>query len=84
MSKADIVNGWYRERLSSGPIAQHTPAYNQLVDALSDLIARLDAAEDPAASEPAPAAAKAAKASKAAAAADAPPPDAPAPEAPTA
>lgn len=67
MTKADIVNAWFRERLSSGPIARNTEAYNQLVGALPDLISRLEAADAPkagksaaraqAGNDPAPAAA---------------------------
>jgi hypothetical protein len=62
MSK-DIVDAWFRERLGGGPVARDTPAYNQVRDALPDLIARLDAAQ------PAPAPPKTAKAPKVAVAA---------------
>jgi hypothetical protein len=44
MSNADVVNTWFRERLSSGPLARDTAAYNQVNGARLDLIARLDAA----------------------------------------
>lgn len=45
MSKADIVNDWFRQSLAGGPLAQHTPGYNQVIAALPALIARLDAAD---------------------------------------
>lgn len=48
MATADIVNTWFRERLANGPIARDTPAYNQLFEALPDLVSRLDAAAAPA------------------------------------
>lgn len=41
MQTADTVNSWFRDRLSSGPIARDTEAYNQLVEALPDLVTRL-------------------------------------------
>ena len=46
-SNADIVNEWFRERLSSGPLARSTEGHNQLVAALPALIATLDAAAKP-------------------------------------
>lgn len=64
MSSRSIVDTWFRERLAGGPVARDTPAYNQVRDALPDLIARLDAASP--APSPAPSPAKAAKAAKAA------------------
>jgi hypothetical protein len=42
MSIADIVNTWHRERLAGGPLARATEAYNQVIAALPELIARLD------------------------------------------
>lgn len=46
MSKADIVNSWFTQRLGcSGPLARDTEAYNQVVGALPDLIGQLDSAE---------------------------------------
>lgn len=41
MPIADTVNGWFAERLQCGPLARDTEAYNQVVTALPDLIARL-------------------------------------------
>ena len=41
MSVADTVNEWFRQRLAGGPLAQHTPAYNQVAAALPALIAEL-------------------------------------------
>lgn len=71
------VDGWFNERIKRGPIAQHTPAYNQAYQALPDLKARIakvleEEPAAPAASEPvapaaeakAPAAPKAAKTAK--------------------
>lgn len=50
MSKADIVHSWFAQRLgSSGPLSRDTDAYNQVVDALPDLIAQLDGLDAPAA-----------------------------------
>jgi hypothetical protein len=72
MSKADIVNAWFNERMRGGALARDTDAYNQVVAAIPDLIARLDAADAPA---PA-AAAKPASAPS--------PPATPAPDPPTA
>jgi len=43
MSKADLVNEWFRQSLSGGPLARDTEAYNQVVGALPGLIAKLDA-----------------------------------------
>jgi hypothetical protein len=40
-SVANVVNTWFSERLASGPLARDTPAYNQVVSALPDLISRL-------------------------------------------
>ena len=51
MTTADIVNTWFRECIACGAIARDTPAYNQAVAALPDLLVRLD----PAAVEDAPA-----------------------------
>jgi len=65
MSHADTVNNWFRERLSGGPIAQHTPAYNQLVEALPDLITRLEVKLAAAADDANPVRAAPAKAAKA-------------------
>lgn len=46
MSKADIVNSWFAQRLGgSGPLSRDTDAYNQVVGALPDLIAQLDGAD---------------------------------------
>jgi len=42
MSTADIVNEWFRERLSSGPLGRSTDAHNQVVGVLPALIAALD------------------------------------------
>lgn len=42
-SNADIVNAWGAERLAGGEIGRHTPAYNQAMAALPDLIRRLEA-----------------------------------------
>lgn len=50
MPIADTVNGWFAERLQGGPLARDTEAYNQVVSALPDLIARLT----PAPSAPSP------------------------------
>lgn len=47
-TNADIVNGWFADRLANGPIARNTEAYNQAQSALTDLITRLDAATAPA------------------------------------
>ncbi len=41
MSVADIVNSWFTENCAGGPLARDTEAYNQVVAALPDLIARL-------------------------------------------
>lgn len=41
MSVADIVNTWFTENCAGGPLARDTEAYNQVVGALPDLIARL-------------------------------------------
>lgn len=41
MSVADIVNTWFIENCAGGPLARNTEAYNQVVTALPDLIARL-------------------------------------------
>lgn len=43
MSVADTVNTWFTESCGGGPLARDTEAYNQVVKALPDLIARLDA-----------------------------------------
>jgi hypothetical protein len=40
-SAANVVNTWFSERLASGALARDTPAYNQVVSALPDLISRL-------------------------------------------
>lgn len=40
---SDIVNGWFTDRLAGGPLARDTLAYNQVVNALPDLIERLGA-----------------------------------------
>lgn len=79
MSTADTVNEWFRERLCGGELARHTPAYNQVAEALQDLIARLDppapaVPEPPPAPAPALAPAKASKAAAAVAAVDPPSP----------
>jgi hypothetical protein len=42
MSIADIVNTWHREQLAGGPLARATEAYNQVLAALPELIARLE------------------------------------------
>lgn len=44
MSITDIVNTWFTESCGGGPLARDTEAYNQVVTALPDLIARLTAA----------------------------------------
>jgi hypothetical protein len=75
MPNADIVNGWYRERLCSGPLARDTEAYNQVVAALPDLIARLDAAEAPLVAPEPPSVAPAPPKAAAAAAPATPPTD---------
>ena len=56
MSTADLINDWFRERCAGGALGRDTEAYNQVVAALPDLIARLD--------PPAPAADPAAKGAK--------------------
>ena len=48
MSTADIVNTWVNDACNGGPLARDTEAYNQVVSALPDLIARLEAAAAPA------------------------------------
>lgn len=52
MSVRDTINDWFRTRLASGPLARDTEAYNQVMGALPDLIARLDPADAPAEPEP--------------------------------
>lgn len=52
MPIADIVNTWFRDTCTNGPLARDTEAYNQVVTALPDLIARLGDQPSPA---PAPA-----------------------------
>jgi hypothetical protein len=47
MSNADIVNSWFAARISSGAVGRNTEAYNQVVEALPDLIASLDGAAAP-------------------------------------
>ena len=42
MTTAEIVRAWFAERLASGPLARDTDAYNQVFNALPDLIAALD------------------------------------------
>lgn len=54
LSTADHVNSWFRDTCTNGPLARDTEAYNQVVTALPDLIARLDAAAAPAPAEEAP------------------------------
>ena len=44
MPITDIVNTWFAENCAGGPLARDTEAYNQVVGALPDLIARLTAA----------------------------------------
>ena len=44
MSHADIVNAWFRERLVGGELGRYTPGFNQVQEALGDLVERLDAA----------------------------------------
>lgn len=51
-SNADVVNTWAAERLAGGDIGRHTPAYNQAMAAVPDLIARLEANAAPAAKPP--------------------------------
>jgi hypothetical protein len=51
MSVTDIVNTWFTENCGGGPLARDTEAYNQVVTALPDLIARLAAASAPAPAE---------------------------------
>lgn len=41
MPVADIVKSWFTENCAGGPLARDTEAYNQVVGALPDLIARL-------------------------------------------
>lgn len=41
MSVADTVSTWFRERLAGGALARDTAAYNQVLQALPDLTARL-------------------------------------------
>lgn len=54
------VDGWFNERIKRGPIAHHTPAYNQAYQAIPDLKARLakvlEPKEEAPAEAPAPAA----------------------------
>ena len=52
MLVADTVNEWFRQRLAGGALAQHTPAYNQVVEALPALISALQGGP---VGEPAPA-----------------------------
>lgn len=60
MPVAEIVNTWFHERLGVWPLAGHTEAYNQVAEALPDLIARLDptapAPDAAGANDPAPSA----------------------------
>jgi hypothetical protein len=44
MSTADIINSWFRDRCAGGPLGRDTEAYNQVAEALPDLIARVEAA----------------------------------------
>jgi hypothetical protein len=44
MPFTDIVNTWFTESCGGGPLARDTEAYNQVVAALPDLVARLAAA----------------------------------------
>ena len=50
MPVTDIVNAWFRDTCAGGPLARDTEAYNQVITALPDLIARLS----PPTTEPAP------------------------------
>ena len=52
MSIAEIVNTWSRERLGCWPLAGHTEAYNQVAEALPELISRLEAAAAPPSAPP--------------------------------
>ena len=61
MSTADTVNDWFRERCANGALGRDTEAYNQVVTALPDLIARLDPPAPAADPPPAKPAAKASK-----------------------
>lgn len=41
MPVTDIVNTWFRDTCAGGPLARNTEAYNQVIQALPELIARL-------------------------------------------
>lgn len=51
-STPDIVNTWFAESIATGAIARNTEAYNQVLAAKDDLIARLGAATSEAAPAP--------------------------------
>ncbi len=54
MSITDTVNTWFTESCGGGPLARDTEAYNQVVHALPDLIARLTPAAPEAAANSKP------------------------------
>ena len=45
-----VVDTWFVERIACGPIAQHTPAYNQALAAKGELKTRVAALFEPPAS----------------------------------
>ncbi len=47
MPVSDIINTWFTEKCACGALARDTEAYNQVVTALPDLIARLSPSESP-------------------------------------
>ena len=48
----DIVDSWFNDHFSQGPIARHTEAHNQLFQAIPDLKAKLSASDAPAPQHP--------------------------------
>ncbi|HEY2178100.1 MAG TPA: hypothetical protein VGH15_05910 [Caulobacteraceae bacterium] len=54
-SAADTVTAWFQERIATGEIARNTPAYNQVFEALPDLIDRLSPTAKIVAKSPPPA-----------------------------
>lgn len=53
MAISVIVNNWFRDRIANGAVARDTEAYNQVAEALPDLIERLAPAV-PASTDPLP------------------------------